>query len=292
MFKKLILLFDKKNEQFICQNYLSDLQNIQKEMTAHNVNVVWNFVEQEQDILTDKTMCDNLYLLDNPVNLDKLKLWGYCAIALIHKANQNAKFKNACYVIEGLDGLDYNYLKKVYQRLLDLPWDILETERLKIRESTPEDVEDFYRIYKDPSITYYMENLTGDPDKERAYIKDYIRHIYGLYGYGLWTVILKETGEVIGRAGVSIRDGYEVPELGFVIETAHQRKGYAAEVCKAILDYANEELQMESVQALVCAANEASIKVLSKLGFTYCKDVSEKGKKFQLWIKHFKKISH
>lgn len=312
MFKKLIIVFDKKNEQFIRQTYLKDLQNIQAELSAYSVDVVWNFVRQEQeevceneasvekeskdetlinetlsdDMLSGETLTDSLYLIDNPANLDLLKLWGYYAIALVHGANQDVKFKNARYVIEGLDGLDYDYLKQVYQRLAGLPWDILETERLKVRESTLEDVADFYRIYKDPSITYYMENLFEDPDKERAYIKDYIRHIYGLYGYGMWTVILKETDEVIGRAGVSIRDGYDVPELGFMMDVVHQRKGYASEVCQAILDYANKELQMESVQALVCAANEASIKVLRKLGFTYCKDVNEEGKYFQLWMKY------
>ena len=330
MLKKLIILFDQKNEQFIRQTYLQDLQTLQAEMAAHSVSVVWNFVRQDpdnemvhdvdesdvyeksddkksaankitsdintgvasckeptlDDILADKTIPDSLYIVDNSANLDVLKLWGFYVIALIHTANQDIKFKNARYAIEGLDGLDYTYLKQVYQRLAGLPWEILETERLKVRESTLEDVEDFYRIYKEPSITYYMENLFEDSDQEYAYIKDYIRYVYGLYGYGMWTVILKETDEVIGRAGISIRDGYDVPELGFVIETVHQRKGYASEVCRAILDYASEELQMESVQALVCAANEASIEVLSKLGFIYCKDVNEEGKDFQLWMKY------
>lgn len=309
MLRKLVIIFDKQNEEFIRRTYQQDLQNVQRELAVHGVNIVWSFVRQEEDensgnevpteeismdessiddVLAPETLMDCLYLVDHPAYLDILKLWGYYAVALVHKANQDAKFRNARYIIEGLDGLEYDYLNQVYQRLAGLPWDILETKHLKVRESTLEDVGDFYRIYKEPSITYYMENLFEDPDQERAYIKDYIRYVYNLYGYGMWTVILKENGAVIGRAGISIRDGYDVPELGFVIEAAHQRKGYATEVCGAILGYANEELQMECVRALVCAANEASIKVLSRLGFAYCKDVTEEGKTFQLWMKHLR----
>ena len=148
-----------------------------------------------------------------------------------------------------------------------------------------EDVDEFYRIYREPSITYYMENLFEQPDMEKAYIKNYIRQVYGFYGYGLWTVLLKETGQVIGRAGLSVRDGYELPELGFVIETSQQRKGYAYEVCKAILNYTKEELQFGAVQALVQEENKASVSLLNRLGFTYREKVYEEGTDYLLYVK-------
>jgi len=95
---------------------------------------------------------------------------------------------------------------------------ILETDRCLVRETTVEDVEEFYRIYREPSITYYMEDLFPDPAEEREYVRNYIREIYGFYGYGLWTVLCKEKNEVIGRAGLSWRQGFDVPELGFVMK--------------------------------------------------------------------------
>jgi len=73
--------------------------------------------------------------------------------------------------------------------------------------------------------------------------------------------------------------------LGFVIEVAQQGKGLATEVCRAILAYAKDELQMDGVQALVCEKNKASIALLHGLGFIYQENVTESGQDYQLWIK-------
>ena len=130
-----------------------------------------------------------------------------------------------------------------------------------------------------------MEDLFQDPDEENAYMEAYIRQIYGFYGFGMWTVLLKNTGHVIGRAGLSIREGYELPELGFVIDVSHQGRGYALEACRAILTYAKEELCFEQVQALVRQENEASINLLKKLEFQYEKNVVERGQEYLFLIK-------
>lgn len=307
-FQRLVILFEKKNEELIRKNYDADLYRLQEELAEHQVNTVWDFVGEEafaqqvQRTLTEPEhtpgnahFADNslrfsdgsLYLTDSRQIQELLQLWGFYAAALVHEENREASFPNARYLFEGFSGLGYVYLKQIFERLAGLPWDILETEHLKVRESTVEDVAEFYRIYKDSSITRYMDELFQDPDMERAYMKNYIRQIYGLYGYGLWTVLLKESGQVIGRAGVSVREGYELAELGFVIEVAQQRKGYAMEVCSAILHYAREELQMEGVQALVCAGNEASLKLLQRLGFSEHGEVEENGKIYRQWIKRF-----
>lgn len=301
MLHKLIFIFNKKNEQAVRNQYMYSLHTLKEEMLNQNVKVFVNFVEEnidvsdvsdvaqatddKEDALYVRHSTDTLYLTDTPSHLDMLKLWGYYAVALIHDYNKEISFRNADYLIEGMDGLEYNYLDKVYRRLAKIPWDILETERLLVRESTVKDVDDFYRIYSEPSITYYMEDLFKEPDMERMYMKNYIRRVYGFYGYGMWTVILKETGQVIGRAGLSMRDGYALPELGFVIEAAHQRQGYASEVCRAILIYARKELQVSAVQALVCKENTASVMLLKSLGFVYKENVEESGLEYQLWIK-------
>lgn len=301
-FRQLLILFKKENKEQILGKYASDLYRLQAELAEHGVKTEWNFYEEkefafhvQQNILaqdvTDNPYLqhDSLFLTDSPHMLAILKLWGLYAVALLHEENRNASFPDARFVLEGLEGADYKYLQRVYQRFAGLPWEILVTEHLRVRESTVEDVEEFYRIYKEPSITYYMENLFPDPEMEKAYMRNYIRRIYDFYGYGLWTVLCRETGQVIGRAGVSVRDGYELPELGFVIEAAHQRKGYAWEVCTAILQYAREELQMEGLQALVCAENEASVRLLAKLGFEDLGEVKEDGQTYHRWVKMFKK---
>ena len=130
------------------------------------------------------------------------------------------------------------------------------------------DVEDFYNIYQEPAITKYMEGLFPEKSAERQYIREYIEKVYGYYEFGVWTVLEKESGAVIGRAGFSYREGYEEPELGYIIGVPWQRKGYAEEVCRGILDFGWKELGFGAVQVLVETENEPSLHLCRKLGFT------------------------
>lgn len=186
-------------------------------------------------------------------------------------------FSGIPYAVTDTDDLDERYLERIWQRYRGIPWEICRTERCFVRESTPADVESFYRIYRDKSITAHMENLFAEPEKERQYIRDYIEKVYGFYGFGMWTVCLKETGEVIGRAGFSLREGFEEPEIGYVIEKGRQRQGIATEVCRAILSYGREELGFEKVRALVRPENAASKGLCRKLDFEYAGETEADG---------------
>lgn len=191
----------------------------------------------------------------------------------IHDTCGEGDFSGIPYAVTDIDDLDERYLERVWQRYRGLPWDICETERCLVRETVPEDVDSFYRIYSDESITAYMEDLFEDKEKEKQYIRDYIEKVYGFYGFGMWTVCLKETGEVIGRAGLSVREGFEEPELGYVIGKKWQRQGIAAEVCREILAYGRDELGFERVRALMHPGNMASKRLCCKLGFLYGKEI-------------------
>lgn len=226
---------------------------------------------------------DMLFITDSLRLFQHLGSSGFFVIPFYHEGNRQTHFAGARYAVEEIGELSFRSYEEVYQRLAGLPWGILETEHLQVRESVLSDVEAFYRIYAAPSITYYMENLFQDPREERAYMEAYIRQVYGFYGFGLWTVLLKEESKVIGRAGLSVREGYELPELGFVIDTEYQRRGYGYEVCSAILRYAKEELEFDRVQALVKEENDASVGLLCKLGFCYEKDVAERKGSFRLY---------
>lgn len=182
-------------------------------------------------------------------------------------------FSGIPYAVTDIDDLDERYLERIWRRYRGLPWDICGTERCLVRETVPEDVDSFYRIYSDESITAYMEGLFEDKEKEKQYIRDYIEKVYGFYGFGMWTVCLKETGKVIGRAGLSMREGFEEPELGYVIGKKWQRQGIAAEVCREILAYGRDELGFERVRALMHPGNTASKRLCCKLGFLYGKEI-------------------
>lgn len=209
---------------------------------------------------------NTLYITDSETEYQALKQQGKYVLPYRHEENAQAVYPGALYVIEQIEELDFEAIDMVYRRLAGLAWDILETKRCVVRETTVEDVDAFYRIYAEPEITKYMEDLYADRNEEIAYIEEYREKVYSFYGYGMWTVLTKE-GTVIGRAGISWREGYDLPELGFVIGVPWQRQGYAYEVCRAILDYAYEELGFTQIQALVMEKNRKSAALCRKLGF-------------------------
>ena len=208
-----------------------------------------------------------LYVTDDPKVAGELKSKGEAVLIYLHEGNKEQDFAGFLYAVEDPDNLNPEYALKVYQRMKGLPWDILQTERCLIRETTPEDVDDFFRIYSDPEITRYMENLYPEPEQEKQYIRDYIEKIYTFYEFGVWTVVQRDSGTVIGRAGFAYREGYDEPELGFIIGVPWQHQGYAEEVCRAILEYGWERLEFTCVQAMVEPRNEASLRLCEKLGF-------------------------
>ncbi len=238
---------------------------------------------QTEENLSGIRQEESLILTDDPAYLKALQAAGFYTAGFHHEENQGTFFEGAAYVIEEIGEITFSVYDEIYRRLAGLPLMITRTKRLLIRESTVGDVPEFYRIYRDPSITRYMEDLFEDPEEEIAYMKEYIRQIYGFYGYGMWTVQL-HSGEVIGRAGLSVREGYELPELGFVIGREYQGQGYAEEACRAVLSYGKSELCFAQVQALVEEENLPSRNLLAKLGFRFCEKVNEKGTEYLLMI--------
>lgn len=171
------------------------------------------------------------------------------------------------FVVLSLEGVDCHYIKKVWCRYFKRPWKILETDRTILREICMEDMEDLFSMYEDPQITRFMEPLF-EREEEIQYQRDYIDKVYGFYEYGMWLVIEESSGAVIGRAGVeskSPEDPNRV-ELGYMIRRDRQGQGYASEVCEAIVEYAKEELMMESVCARIHPENKASVRIAEKLG--------------------------
>ncbi|MBR5127767.1 MAG: GNAT family N-acetyltransferase [Roseburia sp.] len=171
-------------------------------------------------------------------------------------------------IVEGFEEVDYDFFEKIYQRHHGLPWKILETERLLVRELALSDVKDLFELYSYEGMTDFMEGLYPY-EEEYEYQKAYIENMYYFFGYGMWLVFEKETGKLVGRAGVEHREALEGElELGYAIGTPWQGKGYAMEVCQGILEYVREELGFEEICSLVQPENTASIRLQEKLGFT------------------------
>lgn len=168
---------------------------------------------------------------------------------------------------EGFEEIDVDFLKKVYDRHYGLPLEIARTCRWMIRESVPEDVEDFYEIYEQPSVRRFLPPLLKNHEEEKQRMEAYIRNQYGFYDYGIWTISDPVSGKIIGRAGFEPGDVPWRLQMGYLIREEYQHRGYGLEVCNAILCYAEEKLYAKEFVLITDRENIPSVKLAEKLGF-------------------------
>lgn len=228
------------------------------------------FLLEKTEQLYEYDAQESILVTDLPEFFQKAYIYKMPGVAYFHKTNNMKSFTDASYAITTLYDIHYDYLERVYRRFFGIPWEILRTDRCLVREITVQDVDELYEIYRDKSITRYTENLYENPEEEKEYVRQYIENMYGFYGFGMWIVQRINDGKIIGRAGLDIRAGYEDTELGYVIRKDEQGKGYAREVCSAILDYAAEELEVDKVLAFIHPENRDSIHLCENLGFERC----------------------
>ena len=168
---------------------------------------------------------------------------------------------------EEYQDLDPAFAERDRTRKAGLPVIIAETERLLIREITMEDVPRLYEIFHMPGI----ENIVHPSqslDEELEFMKAYISHAYAFYDFGLWSVLEKKSGEIIGEAGLFPSErADDAVEMGYVIAPFFHGKGYAAECGRAILRYAFDVLDLEEIHLFADRFNLASICTARTLGF-------------------------
>lgn len=164
------------------------------------------------------------------------------------------------YAVESLAELDIEYLERVRRRYNHIPWDIGETDRCLIRELSLADLPALYELYDKPGMKDFVEPLY-DYETELEYQKAYIENMYDFYEYGMWLVFSKETGKLIGRAGL------EHNEMGYMIAPEFQNLGYATEVCRFIVDYARKNTDFEELYCRIDEKNVASVRLAKRLGF-------------------------
>ena len=184
----------------------------------------------------------------------------------------------AVMLIEGLEEVDETFLLRAYERKHGIPWTIVTTERCIVREITLDDLDGLFALYAGEGMTEYLDPLY-EYEKEKEYQRSYINYMYRLYGYGMWVVIEKATGKLIGRVGIENREACDgEPELGYMIDVSYQRKGYATEVCLAVIGYAWNFLEFDKLNCLIQKGNKASECLAEKLGFMFREEMDLDGK--------------
>lgn len=201
-----------------------------------------------------------------------------CYLPPIPVTEELAGFSPDMYV-EGFEEVDVPFLQHVFERHHHIPWTILETKRCIVKEFSMEYLDALFELYAGDGMTEFIEPLYPY-EQEKEYQQAYIDNMYAFYGYGMWIVCDKETGKLIGRAGVEHREELDGQiELGYAIGTPYQRQGYATEVCEAILAYIREELGMNEVCCLIDEDNKASEYLVQKLGFVLEEEICLQGRR-------------
>ena len=143
---------------------------------------------------------------------------------------------------------------------------ILETERLILREMGQADFHDLAEILQDPKVMYAYEHDFSNSDVQQWLDRQIGR--YRDYGFGLWAVVLRSTGEMVGQAGLTWQDceGQPVLEVGYLLKKRFWHQGYASEAARACRDYAFRVLGAEKVSSIIKTDNLASIRVAQRNG--------------------------
>lgn len=165
--------------------------------------------------------------------------------------------------------------ERIVRRKLGVPWIICRTERLIIREAAGEDWEELQPFWGENSLSV-METAAFKSQEE---LEAYISCQYRFYEYGLWLLEEKETGRIIGAAGVwnpedrvcrSLEAAGELPEeyleMGYQVFSPYQGKGFAREACQAVMAYADWELECK-LCLQIYPDNHPSLNLARVLGF-------------------------
>lgn len=145
---------------------------------------------------------------------------------------------------------------------------ILQTERLILRKMDANDLPALKRILQDAEVMYAYEHAFSE-EETHAWLDRQLER-YQTYGFGLWAVVLKESGVMIGQCGVTMQTTPqgEVPEIGYLFEKAHWHKGYAYEAAHACKEYAFHELGFDEVFTIIRDNNIPSQNVAKRNGMT------------------------
>ncbi len=147
---------------------------------------------------------------------------------------------------------------------------MLETERLTLREFTPDDVENLAELDGDPEVMRYITGGLATPREviEREELPAFMGRSDG---YGFWAAVEKATGEFIGWFHLRPRDAAaaDEPELGYRLRRSAWGKGYATEGSRALIDRAFADLGARRVCAETMVVHAASRRVLEKAGLKY-----------------------
>nr|WP_103999569.1 GNAT family N-acetyltransferase [Flavobacterium urumqiense] len=159
---------------------------------------------------------------------------------------------------------------------------ILVTNRLILREMKLSDAEALFEMESNPKVHHYLWNK---PLRNTSEVHSYIEFVRAQYiqnNIGRFVVILKETNELIGWAGLKyntemINNKVDFYDIGYRLSEKFWGKGYASEASFAWLDYGFNVMKIKLLEAAAHADNIASNRILQKIGLKMTEQYMEDG---------------
>lgn len=152
----------------------------------------------------------------------------------------------------------------------------LETKRLHLRPMLETDVDSLYLIFTDPKVMAAFNHPLFTREQMERWLKRNLNH-QKEFGYGLFSVIHKGTGELIGDCGLEQMEDMGAAELGYDFRSEFWNQGYATEAAIAVRDYAFDVLRLPQLISLIRVGNLASKRVAEKTGMKLLKEFERYG---------------
>jgi len=147
---------------------------------------------------------------------------------------------------------------------------VIETERLALRRLTEDDAEFMLGLLNEPS---FLSNI-GDRgvrtvEDARAYLLAGPIASYEKFGFGMYLATRREDGAPVGICGLVKRDALEDVDVGYALLPAFWSCGYALESAAAVVAHGKRDFGLKRIAGIVQPGNQASIRVLEKLGLAF-----------------------
>ena len=149
----------------------------------------------------------------------------------------------------------------------------LETSRLWLRPFGLADVESLHQLWTEPAVRKY---LWDDQIISRDTVIEVIEaseKSFAEYGFGFWALIGKENAETLGFCGLrhfqEDRASNREIEVLYALSTKHWGKGLSAEAVQQVMRYGFEQVGLSAIYAGADPPNEASFRVMEKLGMQF-----------------------
>lgn len=144
---------------------------------------------------------------------------------------------------------------------------IVETERMVLRPFQPSDVGPFQAIYGDSKTMRHMLYGVKSRDETIASIDRKICH-WEEFGYGLWCIVRKDDGAIIGQCGLAWMSEINDVQVAYLITRQCWGKGFATEAVQVALDYGFNTLEVDRISAICNPENIVSRKLMKKFGLS------------------------